>query len=149
MLNRFSIKGRMYLIIVSILVLFLIMVWFAINTSNKARDLVIEKTGQVMLEAQKDKIKVATHSLAVAISNMIKGLDTEEEKIQIIRKEIEGIRFEEDKSGYFFVNKGTVMFAHIKKSLIGKDLKGLKDKNNVYLIKDLMDQAQKGGGFVT
>jgi len=149
MLNRFSIKGRMYLIIVSILVLFLIMVWFAINTSNKARDLAIEKTGQVMLDAQKDKIMVATHSLAVAISNMIKGIDTEEEKIQIIRKELAGIRFEEDKSGYFFVNKGTVMYAHIKKSLIGKDLKGLKDKNDVYLIQELLKQAKNGGGFVT
>ncbi|NOX34209.1 MAG: HAMP domain-containing protein [Deltaproteobacteria bacterium] len=149
MLNRFSIKGRMYLIIVSILVLFLLMVWFAVNSSNTARDLAIEKTGQAMLEAQKEKIKIVTKSMAVAISNMIKGVKKEEEKIDIIRKELEGIRFEDDNSGYFFVNKGTVMFAHIKKSLIGKDLKDLKDKNGVFLIKELLDQAQKGGGFVT
>ena len=149
MLNRFSIKGRMYLIIVSILVLFLLMVWFAINSSNNARDLAIKKTGQAMLEAQKEKIKVATYSMAAAISNMIKGVEKEADKIQIIRKELDGIRFEEDRSGYFFVNKGTVMFAHIKKSLLGKDLKDLKDKNGVYLIKRLLEQARNGGGFVT
>lgn len=149
MLNRFSIKGRMYLIIVSILVLFLLMVWFAVNSSNKVRDLSIEKTGQAMLADQKEKIKIVSQSLAVMISNMIKGVDTEENKIQIIRKALEGIRYEDDKSGYFFVIKDTMMLAHIKESLIGKDVKGLKDKNDVYLIKELLAQAKKGGGFVT
>ncbi|MBU1342985.1 MAG: cache domain-containing protein [Proteobacteria bacterium] len=149
MLNRFSIKGRMYLIIFSILVLFVLMIWFAVNSSNKVRDLAIEKTGQAMLDAQKEKIKVATHSVGIAISNMIKGIENEEEKIQVIRKQLDGIRFEEDKSGYFFVMKGTIMLAHISQSLVGKDLKDLKDKNDVYLIKDLLEQAGKGGGFVT
>ncbi|MFH2059606.1 MAG: methyl-accepting chemotaxis protein [Pseudomonadota bacterium] len=149
MLNRFSIKGRMYLIIFSILVLFVLMICFAVNSSNKVRDLAIEKTGQAMLDAQKEKIKVATHSVGMAISNMIKGIENEEEKIKIIKKQLDGIRFEEDKSGYFFVMKGTVMLAHISKNLVGKEMKDTKDKNNVYLIKDLLDQAGKGGGFVT
>ena len=102
-----------------------------------------------MLEDQKAKIKVATHSMGVAIANMIKGAGSDEEKIQIIRKLLKGIRFEKDKSGYFFVNKGTIMIAHIKKSLHDKDLKGLKDKNGVFLIQDLYKQAKNGGGFVT
>ena len=149
MLNRFSIKGRMYLIIVSILVLFLIMVWFAIDSSNRARNLAIEKTGQTMLENQKEKIKVAAHSMAAAISNMLKGVGSEEEKIQIIRKVIEGIRFETDQSGYFFVSHGMTMIAHINPGLLGKDLKDLKDKNGVYLSRSLLEQAEKGGGFVS
>ncbi len=148
MLNRFSIKERMYLIIVSILVLFLIMVWFAFDGSRRARDLAIEKTGQAMLEDQKDKIKVATHSIATSISNMIKGVENEDEKISIIRKTIQGIRYEKDQSGYFFVNKGTSAVAHINESLIGKDMKEVKDKNGVYFIKELQEQSQKGGGFV-
>ncbi len=148
MLNRISIKGRMYLIIVSILVLFLIMIWFAFDGSRRARDLAIEKTGQAMLEDQKDKIKVATHSLALSISNMVKGVENEEEKISIIRKAIQGIRFEKDQSGYFFVNKGMASVAHINESLIGKDMKDIKDKNGVYFIRELLEQAQKGGGYV-
>jgi methyl-accepting chemotaxis protein len=149
MLNRFSIKGRMYLIIVSILVLFLIMTWFAVDSSNRARDLAIEKTGQIMLEDQKDKIKVATHSMALSISNMIKGVESEEEKVQIFRKMLEGIRFEADQSGYFFVNKGMAAVAHINESLLGKDMKDIKDKNGVYFIRELHEQAEKGGGFVS
>lgn len=148
MLKRFSIKGRMYLIIVSILVLFLFMVWFAVNSSNKVRDLALEKTGQALLEAQEDKIMVATHSMAYSIFNMLKEVGSEEEKIEIIRKKIEGIRFEDDKSGYFFVGKGTMMIAHIKGSLEGTDLKDLKDKNGIYLISELAEKARNGGGFV-
>ncbi|OGR26676.1 MAG: chemotaxis protein [Desulfobacterales bacterium RIFOXYA12_FULL_46_15] len=149
MLNRFSIKGRMYLIIVSILALFLIMIWFAFDGSRRARDLAIEKTAQVMLENQKEKIKVAGHSMAVAISNMLKGVDKEEDKIQIIRKVIEGIRFEADQSGYFFVSRGMTMVAHINPGLLGKDLKDLQDKNGVYLSRSLLEQAKNGGGFVS
>ncbi|MCF6247582.1 MAG: cache domain-containing protein, partial [Desulfobacula sp.] len=149
MLNRISIKGRMYLIIASILVLFILMIGFAINSNKKTKILAIEKMGQALLEAQKDKIKVATHSMAVALSNMLKDADSEEKKINIVRKGLAGIRFEADKSGYFFVNKDTTMIAHIKKSLLGRDLKGLKDKNGVLLIQELKKQAESGGGFVT
>ncbi|MCM2284000.1 MAG: methyl-accepting chemotaxis protein [Desulfobacula sp.] len=150
MLNRFSIKGRMYLIIVSTLVLFLIMIWFAFDGSRRARDLAIQETGRVMLEDQKDKIRVATHSIALAIGRSIEKIQDEEEKINAIRLGVDDIRFEEDKSGYYFVYRDTTNIAlPPKKELQGKDLQDMKDKNNVYLVKELRDQAKKGGGFVS
>jgi len=149
MLNRFSIKGRMYLIIVSILVLFLIMIWFAVDSSNRARDLAIEKTGRTMLEDQKDKLKVATHSIALAIGRSIEKIQDEQEKINAIRLEVDDIRFEEDKSGYYFVYRDTTNIAlPPKKELQGKDLKDTADKNGVFFVRELRDQAKKGGGFV-
>jgi methyl-accepting chemotaxis protein len=149
MFNRFTIKGRMYLIIASILVLFLVMAWAARTSSSRARDMAIEKTGQALLDAQKQKIKVAAHSVGAAIANMIKDVSDEQEKIRIIRREIAGIRFEKDRSGYFFVNRGTIMIAHIKTQLQGKDMAGFKDKNGVYLIRELAEKASAGGGFVS
>ncbi len=149
MLNRFSIKGRMYLIIVSILVLFLIMIGFAVDGSNRARDLAIEKTGRIMLEDQKDKLKVATHSMALAIGRSIGKIQDEEGKINAIRLAVDDIRFEEDKSGYYFVYRDTINMALTpKKELQGKDLKDTADKNGVFFVKELRDQAKKGGGFV-
>jgi methyl-accepting chemotaxis protein len=35
------------------------------------------------------------------------------------------------------------------KSMTGKDVKGLKDKNNVFLIQELLKKEKTGGGFVT
>ncbi len=149
MLNRFSIRGRMYLIIVSILVLFLLMVWFAITSSNRVRDLAIEKTGQAMFEDQKQKIKVATHSTALAIGNSIQDMADDEGRIAAIRLAVDNIRFEADNSGYYFVYQETTNIAlPPKKELQGKDLGGMKDKNDVYLVKEMRDQAKQGGGFV-
>lgn len=149
MLNRFSVKGRMYLIIGAILCLFLVMIYFAIQNGNKVRDLGLQEVSGVMLEDQKEKIQVASHTAALAVGHAIEGITDKEEQIGIIRKLIDDIRFEEDKSGYFFVYDGTTCVAlPPKKSLQGKDLKDLKDKSGFYLVRELRDTAKKGGGFV-
>ena len=149
MLTRFSVKGRMYLIIFSILIMFVVMTLFAIMTGNRARNLGIEKTGQIMLLDQKDKIKVASHTAALTLGHAVEKISDNEEKIKVIRDLIDDIRFEIDKSGYYFVYKGTVNVAlPPKKELQGKDLGKLKDKNGVYLVRELREKAEKGGGFV-
>jgi methyl-accepting chemotaxis protein len=149
MLNRFSVKGRMYLIIFFILVLFLSMSFFLVHNGNKIKEIGVNKTGEVMLADQKAKIAVASHSMALTVGHAIASLTTEQEKIETIRKLIDDIRFEEDKSGYFFVYKNTTNVAHpVKKSLQGKDLGGLADNNGVYLVRELAGAAGKGGGFV-
>lgn len=149
MLNRFSVKGRMYLIIIAILALFFVMVFFAIQNGNKVRDMGIAKTGEVMLADQKAKLQVASHSLALAAGHAIEGMESLDEKIAIIRKLIDDIRFESDKSGYFFVYNNTTNVAlPSNKSLQGKDLGDMKDKNGVYLVRELRDKASGGGGFV-
>jgi len=149
MLSRFSVKGRMYLIIVSILVLFLLMIFFAIQNGNKVRDLGLQEVTVVMLDDQKAKLKVASHTAALTIGHAIDGIESKEEQIEVIRKLIDDIRFEEDKSGYFFVYEGTINVAlPPKKSLHGKDLNDLKDKNGIYLVRELRDLAKSGGGFL-
>ncbi len=149
MLSRLTVKQRMYLIIASILGLFLLMIWFSIQNSNKTRDVGIAKTGEVMLAAQKDKLQVATHTIAIAAGHAIENVTGENEKIEIIRKLIDDIRFETDSSGYYFVYEETTNVAlPPKKELQGKDLQDMKDKNDVYLVRDLHAAAKKGGGFV-
>ncbi len=149
MLNRISIKQRMFLIIALFFVLFVGMVWFSINGSNNVRDIAVSDVAKVMLEDQKDKLKVATHSTALAIGASIKALEDGQNKIEAIRLAVDKIRFEEDKSGYYFVYQNTTNVAlPPKKELQGKDLKDLKDKNDVYLVRDLRDKSKAGGGFV-
>ena len=149
MLNLLTVKQRMYLIIGAILVLFLVMTFFTIRTGDQIRDLSIDKTGKVMLSDQKAKIEVASHTVALAIGHAIENLPDHAAKVSMIRKMIDNIRFENDKSGYYFVYEGTVNVAlPTNTSLQGKDLGQLKDKNGVYLVRDLHDKAASGGGFV-
>ena len=149
MLKKLSIKGRMYIIIVSIFTLFIAMSFFSVSNSYKVRDLGLRKTAEVMLEDQKAKLQVANHSIALAIGHAVEGVDDEEQRVAIIRRLIDDIRFEQDQSGYFFVYNGTINIAlPPKKELQGKDLAGLKDKNGVFYVQELERQARKGGGFV-
>ncbi|MDK9705781.1 MAG: methyl-accepting chemotaxis protein [Desulforhopalus sp.] len=149
MLKRFSVKGRMYLIILAIFTLFLVMVFFAVQSGNRVKALGLNKTGEIMLADQKAKLQVASHSLALAIGHAIEKVDSPEKKIEIIRTLVDDIRFEEDKSGYYFVYQGTTNVAlPPKKESQGKDLGEMKDKNGVYLVRDLQTKAKAGGGFV-
>ena len=149
MLNKLLVKHRMYLIIGLVFVLFVLMSWFANQNSIKVGELAIKDTQAVMLEGQKAKLKVATHSVALSIGGLIESIDDPDEKIAAIRKAVDQIRFESDKSGYYFVYTDTTCVAlPPKKSLQGKDLGGLKSKKGIFLVKELRDAAKKGGGFV-
>lgn len=149
MLRRLSVKKKMYLIIMAILVLFLVMIFFVVRSTNRAKELGVDKVGQVMLSDQQAKIRVATHTAALALGHAIEHTSDTDEQIDIIRKLIDDIRFEEDKSGYFFVYNNTTNVAlPTKKELQGKDLAGAKDKNNVFFVRELKDAAQSGGDFV-
>lgn len=55
-----------------------------------------------------------------------------------------------DKDGYVFVNdKNGIVLVHPQNpSLEGKNLINIKDKNGVYFIKELIEKAKAGGGFV-
>lgn len=141
----------MLLILVGIITLFSVMTFFTFNISGKVRDLGLQKTGEVMLEDQKAKIQIASHSMALAVSQAIgkTGLTDSAEIIALIRAMVEPVRFEDDRSGYFFVYQKTVNVAFpVKPEAQGKDLDEVKDKNGVYVIRELHKQAMNGGGFV-
>jgi methyl-accepting chemotaxis protein len=83
MLKKLSIKGRMYLIIGGILLLFAAMSLLSISNSRKVRDLGLRKTAEVMLEDQKDKLQVASHSVALAIGHALEGVGNAEERMAV------------------------------------------------------------------
>jgi len=110
----------------------------------------IQKTSEVMLDAQKEKLKVATHSLALVIGHALEGINDEDKQVQILRKLIKDVRFETDKSSYFFVFKNTINIAHpINETLQGTDMGNVKDAHGIYLVKELYHAADRGGDFVS
>ncbi|WP_428564455.1 MAG: methyl-accepting chemotaxis protein [Solidesulfovibrio sp. DCME] len=103
----------------------------------------------ILLRGQKDKLIVASNALASAIGEAVKDIPDPAGRIALIRKMVDTFRFEEDKSGYYFVYENTVNVAlPIAKERQGKDLDGAKDKNGVSYVRELLRQATAGGGFV-
>ena len=144
MLKNLSIGARFFLLL-SLMVVFLIVT--GAFFMGAIRD--VTNTEEIMFQDQKDKIKVATLAMAKSLGEEIKGITDENERLEFIRAALDPVRFEKDNSGYFFVYRGTVnMVMPPKKSLQGKDLSELKDKNGLYIIREVSKAAQSGGGFV-
>lgn len=102
-----------------------------------------------LMDAQRSRVKDVTHSAATGLEMLVSGLPAAEQ-LKIITDFVEKSRFEQDKSGYFYVYKGTVNVAHpTQKKLIGKDLAKTADQNGVFYVAELDKVAKAGGGYVT
>jgi len=146
---RFGIRNRLLFLIGVMLIFMGAIVGFFVYQAGNTKTRMIEKVGVIMDADARDKITVATQNMAVSLGEAIKGMDSDEQRIPLIRKLINEIRFEEDKSGYFFVYKGTTCVAlPPKPANQGKDLGDLKDANGLFFVRALRDQAQAGGGLV-
>jgi len=144
-----SIGFRIYFLL-GLMLLFLAGVILAfLNETTAIKELGVRETQRIMLADQKDKLQVATHSMALSLAEILKGVSDEQARIDLIRQAVDPIRFEEDKSGYYFVYKGTVNVAlPPNKANHGKDLGEAKDKNGIYFVRELAKGAAAGGGFV-
>ncbi|WP_320170523.1 methyl-accepting chemotaxis protein [Maridesulfovibrio sp.] len=144
-----SIRGKLLLLFSVAVVTTVIIILINIYSSYELADREVEKAQQLMLEGQKEKIKVATSAMAEALAKAVSGVSEDKEKIEIFRNMIKDAFFEQDSSGYFFVYEGTTNVAHpVKPSLHGKDLNNLKGKDGVYSVRELARAAESGGGFV-
>lgn len=149
MLRLVTIRTRIIALIVGMVIFTVAFTLAFLNGMTNIKDVGVDRSAQAMLEGEKRKLQVATHSMAVSVGEAIADITDEEEKVTVIRKLVDKIRFETDKSGYFFVYDNTTNVAlPPNHSLHGKDLGGLKDKNGVALVVELNKAAKDGGGFV-
>ena len=92
----------------------------------------------------------AVHNHASMLGNLLKDIYTEQDKIVLVRKSIDSVRFYDDKSGYFYVyNFSCVNIAHAtQKNLQDSNLYNHTDIKGNFVVRLLSEAAQKGGGFV-
>jgi len=148
MFRQIAIGKRVILLLVLMALCIAASIFMLMDTTRSVGDRGVEEAQYAMFVGEQNKLKVATHAMAQSLADSVKGL-SQEEAIEFIRRAVDSIRFEDDKSGYFFVYEGTVVKAlPTKKSLIGKDLSSVKDKNGVFFVKELANRASAGGGFV-
>jgi methyl-accepting chemotaxis protein len=137
--------------IISILILAIAgLVGTIILTAGSVKDHGIADAQEVMLEGERAKIRLGTHTIAQSLGKSLEGVTDPDRQAAIIGTHINDIRFEADESGYYFVYRGTTVFVHpIQPKLVGQDLGTTKDANGVYYVSELNKAAQRGGGFVS
>ncbi|MEF2230709.1 MAG: methyl-accepting chemotaxis protein [Pseudodesulfovibrio sp.] len=149
MLRKITIRMRMIVLIVAMAAFTVGILLAFMHGADNVKRIGVERSTAAMLEGEKRKLEVSTHSMAVSIGAAVGRAADPDEKIAVIRTLVDGIRFEKDHSGYFFVyDKTTNVALPTNKGLQGKDLAGMKDKNGVFLVRELNEKAHGGGGFV-
>jgi signal transduction histidine kinase len=105
---------------------------------------------KVAVECYKETAKTVVHATAAGLGEVLKGVKTEKERVDLIRSFIDPIRFYSDKSGYFYVYDFSCLnIAHAtQKDLQGKNLYDYKDGKGKFVIRELSAAAKKGGSFV-
>jgi len=149
MLRNIPIGVRLVAIILILLLSAATLTVIMLFTAEEAKDKGIMETEQAMIEGQQEKIKLGTQSMAIALSAALNGITVRQEQHDIIKSFIQDYRFEEDQSGYYFTYIGTVIFMHpTLPHREGEDLGETADNNGVYYVRELYENAEKGGGFV-
>ena len=148
-LRRFRLSSRLFGILVVMLLFTAGLVFFFYVQMQESKSVAISQIGDAVETGLEEKVQVATHSMALALSEAVAEAETIEETESILRDSIEEIRFEEDESGYFFIYRGTrVITVPPSPDLRGRDLSDTSDDNGVYFVRELAEQAAAGGGFV-
>ena len=149
MLRNVSISTRIIGIIVVMLLVIAGILFSLFFTAKGISDSGTEMTGEIMLEGKKEMIVLGTQTMAVALGKALAGVTDRQEQHDIIKSYIQDYRFEEDKSGYYFTYIGTTIFMHpTLPQREGEDLGNTPDANGVFYVRDLYENAKKGGGFV-
>ncbi len=150
MFKRITIGKRIYLLLFIMTLFVFSTISVFLRNSAKIEDLGLTALEEVMVQGHKDRLQVATHSMALAIGEAMRGVGSPEEQVEIIRRLVDPIRFEADQSGYYFVYRGTTNVAlPPNKKLQGQDLGQNKDVNGIFYVREMHRQAEAGGGFVT
>lgn len=143
MINYYP-KSKLFDMLVFLSIFILCLIFFIGHTG------MVQATDGAGIECSKETAKTVVHSIAVGLGEMLKGVKIEKERIDIIRKFIDPIRFYTDGSGYFYVyDSNCVNIAHAtQKELQGKNLRDYKDGKGKFVIRELSAAAKNGGGFV-
>ena len=149
MLRKIKISTRIIMLLIIMIVL-MAASFVAFNFSfSQIESFSVSNTKDIMLNDQKDKIKTAVQAASLSIGAMIDKDMSTKEIHELVQKAVENFRFEQDKSGYFFVWDNTTCVAlPAKKELVGTDGRNLKDANGKLYIQELKNVATKGGGYV-
>jgi methyl-accepting chemotaxis protein len=150
MLRKIPIGIRLIAIVVLMLIVVAALALTLYSTAERVKAAAVKDIEEVMMQGQREKIKLGTQTMAVALSRALAGITDLQEQHDIISSYIKDYRFEEDQSGYYYTYRGTVIFMHpTLPQREGEDLFQTADANGVYYVRELYENARKGGGFVS
>ena len=112
MLRKIPISIRIIGIVLILFFAIIALVGMVWTISHEVKGVGVSRAEQVMYAGQRDKIKLGTQTMAVALGKALAGISDRQRQHDIIKSYIQDYRFEEDKSGYYYTYVGTKIFMH-------------------------------------
>jgi methyl-accepting chemotaxis protein len=141
-LRRFTISLRLFALAAIVTIATVAIVVVLVGVTSRVRDLGVSAAADAALDGQKALLVASVDSMAATIGAAISNVQSDEERIAIMRKLVSPVRFGDDKSGYYFVYRGTVIVVlPPKPELAGTDRGKTVDKNGVAYVVELARTA--------
>ncbi|WP_415887464.1 methyl-accepting chemotaxis protein [Neptuniibacter sp. QD37_6] len=152
-MGNMALKHKMLLLTLIPLIAVLGVVMVVVNFQLRALgEHEIEELRTELMASKKDSLKSYVDLATSSIKHIYEGTDKEdlyaqEQALNILTE----LTYGEKGDGYIFAYKydGTNLATRPKPQLRGKNLMGLKDKNGVLIIQELITAAKKGGDYLT
>lgn len=149
LLRRFKLGARLFAVIVLVLVFIGGVVGFYFVQMKQLEQFAVAQTGDAITNGIREKVQVGTHSMAVSLGAVVARANSAAERVELLRKAVENIRYEEDESGYYFIYEGTTaVTVPPRPDLQGQNMADSSDENGVFYVRELAEAARSGGDFV-
>ena len=148
MLRRLSIAQRIILnLVITLGLAGLVTVAFSLALSD-TKTQAGQKSVEILEAEVQNTLQVSTHAMAGALAVALRH-GAPEQTQGTVAEVVRDLRYGSDKSGYFFVYRGTkVVMNPVRPNDVGVEMGESKDANGVFFIRDLHKAATSGGGFV-
>lgn len=152
-MGNLALKHKMLLLTLIPLIAVLGVVMVVVNFQLRALgEHEIEELRSELMASKQESLKSYVDLATSSIKHIYESTDKEdlyaqEQALNILTE----LTYGEKGDGYIFAYKydGTNLATRPKPQLRGKNLMGLKDKNGVFIIEELIKAAKKGGGYLT
>ena len=144
-----SLKTKVLLLSIVPLILVTVAITFiSLNQAHSLSEQEISTFEENLLRSKRQELEHYVEMASNAIEHVVRGSSPGDEQAEAeIKRILNELTYGDD--GYFFVYDPTgVNLVHpIQPELVGQDLIELQDSNGKYVIRDLLEIAEKGGGF--
>jgi methyl-accepting chemotaxis protein len=148
MLRRLTISRRLYALIAFIAVYSTLTLVAFKSALSQVESIGLESAHSALDAGKRAELAFGVETMAGALAQAARATSSNADRLEAVRRVARSVTFGEDKSGYFFIFRGTVCVAHPNAALQDQDWADRRDPNGVAYVPLMAQAAANGGGYV-
>lgn len=139
MLENMKVKHKLLLITLTAAGALILIIALAMGTTVYLEGASVHEMEKIVTELSETELAAALDIMSAQLTMALLG-DRSTDPLIVLNALTRDVRFQSDKSGYFYVMQGSLCISHpFDTSLVGRDLKDIEDVDGVRFIHDLSE----------